>query len=112
MCVRAGDTEAYGVLYERHLDAAKRAASCLVQTPVEREDLVADAFARVLRALRDGGGPTAEFRAYLLVTMRNAAISMGRGGSVALYADVPETYLSRPQGDPVVRRWNASMAAN
>jgi RNA polymerase sigma factor (sigma-70 family) len=109
--VRDGDTDAYGVLYERHLCSAKRAASCLVRTPVEREDLVADAFARVLRALRDGGGPNEEFRAYLLVTMRNAAISTTRGARVSLYADVPETYLSHSHGDPVLNRWNATTAA-
>jgi RNA polymerase sigma factor (sigma-70 family) len=109
--VRGGDTEAYGVLYERHLHAAKRAASCLSNTAAEREDLVADAFTRVLRVLRDGRGPNEEFRAYLLVTMRNAAISTTRGASVSLYADVPETYLPNPGGDPVELRWNASTAA-
>jgi RNA polymerase sigma factor (sigma-70 family) len=109
--VRAGDSASYGVLYERHLHAAKRAAACLARTPAEREDLVADAFMRVLRALRDGGGPQEEFRAYLLVTMRNAAISTSRGASVSLYADVPETYLPRPGGDPMVHRWDAMTAA-
>jgi RNA polymerase sigma factor (sigma-70 family) len=109
--VRNGDTEAYGVLYERHLRAAKRAASCLAHTSAEREDLVADAFTRVLRALRDGGGPNEGFRSYLLVTMRNAAISSNRGASVSLYADVPETYFPRPGGDPVLNRWDAMTAA-
>jgi RNA polymerase sigma factor (sigma-70 family) len=109
--VRAGDTSAYGVLYERHLYAAKRAASCLANSPAEREDLVSDAFARVLRVLVDGRGPDEEFRAYLLVTMRNAAISTARGAAVSLYADVPETYLPRPGGDPMVKRWDAMTAA-
>lgn len=111
--VRDGDTEAYGVLYERHLHAAKRAALCLAHTAAEREDLVADAFLRVLRALRDGGGPNEEFRAYLLVTMRNAAVSKTRGASVASYADVPEQYIPRPAtGDPVVDQWNAMTVAS
>jgi RNA polymerase sigma factor (sigma-70 family) len=109
--VRGGDTQAYGVLYERHLHAAKRAASCLAHTHAEREDLVADAFTRVLRALRDGGGPTEEFRAYLLVTLRNTAISTTRGATVSLYADLPESYLPRAVGDPVVHRWDAMAAA-
>lgn len=109
--VRDGHTSAYGVLYERHLHAAKRAASCLAHSTAEREDLVADAFTRVLRALRDGGGPNEEFRAYLLVTMRNAAISGSRGAAVSLYADVPETYLPRPGGDPVLNKWDAMTAA-
>ncbi len=110
--VRRGDTAAYGVLYERHLCAAKRAAGCLAGTQAEREDLVADAFTKVLRALRGGGGPREEFRAYLLVTMRNAAISGTRGASVSLYADVPETYLASEDEDPVLNRWDTSAAAN
>jgi RNA polymerase sigma factor (sigma-70 family) len=110
--VRDGDSDAYGVLYERHLYAAKRAATCLAHSAAEREDLVADAFARVLRALRDGGGPREEFRAYLLVTMRNAAISSSRGAAVSLYADVPETYLPRQGGgDPMSKHWDAMTAA-
>jgi RNA polymerase sigma factor (sigma-70 family) len=109
--VREGDTASYGVLYERHLQAAKRAASCLANSTAEREDLVADAFTRVLRALRDGGGPKEEFRAYLLVTMRNAAISSFRGASVSLYADMPETFMPRAGGDPVVNKWDAMTAA-
>ncbi len=112
VAVRRGDTEAYGVLYERHLYAAKRAASCLAGSAAEREDLVADAFTKVLRALRAGGGPREEFRAYLLVTMRNAAISGSRGASVSLYADVPESYLSRGGEDPVLTRWDAAAAAD
>lgn len=110
--VRRGDTAAFGVLYERHLYAAKRAASCLLNTPAEREDLVADAFTKILRALVAGGGPREEFRAYLLVTMRNAAISTARGASVSLYADVPETFLPRGGDDPVLTRWDATAAAD
>lgn len=110
--VREGDTASYGVLYERHLIAAKRAASCLANSAAEREDLVADAFTRVLRALRDGNGPNEEFRAYLLVTMRNAAISTSRGASVSLYPDVPEIFMpTRTGGDPVVNKWDAMTAA-
>jgi RNA polymerase sigma factor (sigma-70 family) len=110
--VRHGDSDAYGVLYERHLLAATRAASCLARTQAEREDLVADAFTKVLRVLRDGAGPAEEFRAYLLVTMRNAAISTARGASVSLYADVPEIYLPRAGGDPVLNKWDAAAAAH
>jgi RNA polymerase sigma factor (sigma-70 family) len=109
--VRAGDQDAYGVLYQRHLHSAKRAATCLAHSQAEREDLVADAFLKVLRALRDGGGPTEEFRAYLLTTMRNAAISRSRGASVSLYAEVPEKYLPGPSGDAELNHWNAATAA-
>jgi RNA polymerase sigma factor (sigma-70 family) len=111
--VRAGDVAAFGVLYERHLVAAKRAASCLASTPAEREDLVAEAFTRVLRMLRDGRGPNEEFRPYLLVTLRNTAINATtRGAPVSLYADVPEVSPSDAADDPVIGRWHATVAAD
>lgn len=110
--VRRGDTSAYGLLYRRHLGAARRASTCLAATAVEREDLVAEAFTRVLRVLRTGRGPTEEFRPYLLVTMRNAAINTTRRGPwMSLYADLPDAYL-RPAGDdPFSARLHVDVAA-
>jgi RNA polymerase sigma factor (sigma-70 family) len=69
--VRSGDVEAYGVLYRRHADAARTHARQLVGSGPEVEDLVAEAFTRVLDALRGGCGPGRAFRAYLLTTLRN-----------------------------------------
>src|SRR4051794_23386487 len=69
--VRAGDSEAYGLLYRRHWDAARRLGAVLVRG-TEAEDLAAEAFARVLATLRSGGGPQAAFRPYLLAAVRNA----------------------------------------
>lgn len=110
--VRRGDTGAYGLLYERHLGAARRAATALAPTHAEREDLVAEAFTRVLRVLRSGHGPTDEFRAYLLVTMRNTAINAHRrNGAVSPYADVPETPMVSSGVDPVGNRLHAEVAA-
>jgi len=37
------------------------------------DDIVAEAFARVLAAIREGGGPSHAFRAYLLRAVRNLA---------------------------------------
>ena len=110
--VRLGDTDAYGQLYERHLPAAKRAASCLAKDAAAREDLVADAFARVLSALRAGNGPLRDFRPYLLVTLRNTAISIARTTSESLYAEVPDLVGDSAVGDPVLERWHASAAAD
>jgi RNA polymerase sigma factor (sigma-70 family) len=112
--VRGGDVSAFGVLYERHLVAAKRAAACLASSAAEREDLVAEAFTRVLRMLREGRGPDVEFRPYLLVTLRNAAInSVVRGAPVSLCAEVPEVGDRVAVGvdDPVIARWHAGVAA-
>ena len=66
----AGDNAAYQELYTLHLDGARQLARALVGWE-QADELVADAFARVLAALRGGGGPTSNFRAYLHVTVRN-----------------------------------------
>lgn len=68
--VRAGDSAAFGVLYQRHADAARRLARDLVVSPAEIDEIVADTFARVLEALQRGGGPTDGFRPYLLTATR------------------------------------------
>jgi RNA polymerase sigma factor (sigma-70 family) len=78
VAVRGGDLAAYGVLYERYLGLARRVAASWVTSRVEREDVIAEAFILVLRALRSGGGPHELFRPYLLATMRNALISWRR----------------------------------
>ncbi|HEU5472902.1 MAG TPA: sigma-70 family RNA polymerase sigma factor [Actinophytocola sp.] len=111
--VRSGDTAAYGLLYERHLGAARRAATSLAGTAAEREDLVAEAFTRVLRVVRNGRGPSEEFRPYLLVTMRNAAINANRAGvDVMLYGGVPDERRLSPRNDPTSDRLHAEVAAN
>ncbi|MGH7606493.1 MAG: sigma-70 family RNA polymerase sigma factor [Gemmatimonadales bacterium] len=111
--VRMGESSAFGVLYERHLPAAKRAAACLSKTPAEREDLVAEAFTRVLRALREGRGPDEEFRPYLLVTLRNAAINGAtRGLPTSPYAEVPDVCPVGSVDEPVIQKWQATVAAD
>lgn len=67
--VRGGDTEAYGELFARHVGAANRLARQLV-APGDADDLVAEAFAKVLGVLQRGGGPDVAFRAYLLTSVR------------------------------------------
>jgi len=76
--VRSGDLEAYGVLYRRHAGAARTQARQLAGPGPEADDLVAEAFLRVLDALRGGGGPEASFRAYLLTTLRNTVRDRAR----------------------------------
>jgi RNA polymerase sigma factor (sigma-70 family) len=109
--VRGGDVAAYGVLYVRHLIPARRAAASLTPNEAEREDLIAEGFARVLRILRTGGGPGEEFRPYLLTTLRNTLISWRRrDANLALVADVPEA--APTHDDPIATRLHATMAAD
>ncbi|MGH3335729.1 MAG: RNA polymerase sigma factor, partial [Nocardioides sp.] len=49
--VRGGDVDAYGELFGRHVAAARRLARQLVP-PADAEDLVSEAFAKVLSLLQ------------------------------------------------------------
>jgi RNA polymerase sigma factor (sigma-70 family) len=64
--------KSYEELYIEHAPAARRLASSLVPSGVA-DDIVAEAFARVLAAIRSGGGPSQTFRGYLLTAVRNVA---------------------------------------
>ena len=70
--VRVGDTSAYEELYHRHVDAAMAVARHLANNKADAEDVVSEAFARVLSALQRGAGPEMAFRPYLLTSVRNA----------------------------------------
>ena len=69
--VRAGDSDAYATLYDRHQHAALRLARTLARDPSEADDLVAEAFTRILATLQSGRGPDLAFRAYLHTTIRH-----------------------------------------
>ncbi|QIX27487.1 sigma-70 family RNA polymerase sigma factor [Nocardioides sp. JQ2195] len=78
--VRGGDVSAYGDLFERHVTAARRLARQLT-TPSDADDLVSDAFTKVLKVLQGGGGPDVAFRAYLLTAVRRLHVDRIRAGS-------------------------------
>lgn len=67
--VRGGDVDAYGQLFARHVDAARRLARQIAPAS-DVDDLVSDGFAKVLTVLQRGGGPDVAFRAYLLTAVR------------------------------------------
>ncbi|MET0820298.1 MAG: RNA polymerase sigma factor [Aeromicrobium sp.] len=70
--VRAGDREAFGVLFARHAGVARLVASRSGPAG-EVDDVVAEAFACVLGQLCSGRGPVESFRAYLLTAVRHEA---------------------------------------
>ena len=102
--VRAGDREAFGVLFARHALVARRVASRSGPAG-EADDVVAEAFACVLGQLCSGRGPVESFRAYLLTAVRHEAvrraIAARRCEPVADLEPSPVTPASSDAGDHV-----------
>lgn len=89
--VRGGSSRAYAQLYERHVASAYNMARQVAKSPAEADDLVSEAFAKVLDTLREGRGPTSAFRAYLLTSLRHTAYDRTRRDrKVQLADDVAE----------------------
>jgi DNA-directed RNA polymerase specialized sigma24 family protein len=77
--VRHGDEDAFAELYRRHIEVARAAARSLMSSRPEAEDVVADAFMRVLSILQRGGGPEEAFRPYLMTCVRHACYDRSQG---------------------------------
>ncbi|MBB5955900.1 RNA polymerase sigma factor (sigma-70 family) [Saccharothrix tamanrassetensis] len=114
--VRSGATGAYGQLYERHVHAARNLARQLAWSSAEADDLVSEAFAKVLDTLRAGRGPDSAFRAYLFAALRHTAYDRTRREKrVRLADDVTavsgvEDVTAVPFHDPAVAMLERSLA--
>jgi RNA polymerase sigma factor (sigma-70 family) len=109
--VRAGDVDAYGLLFERHREAATRLAHVL-GAGADADDLVADAFARVLSVLRGGRGPDVALRPYLLTAVRHCYVDRIRAQSRATPTDDLGTLdRGEPFQDTAVAGFESSAAA-
>jgi len=110
--VRAGHTESYGVLYIRHVSAARGLARALVPVPADADDLVSEAFVRVLNTLRQGRGPATAFRPYVLTTVRHVCYDRSRRDRRFLFTDDLTRYeRNEPYIDPTVAELDRSYAA-
>nr|WP_052478008.1 sigma-70 family RNA polymerase sigma factor [Kibdelosporangium sp. MJ126-NF4]CEL15317.1 sigma-70 region 2 domain protein [Kibdelosporangium sp. MJ126-NF4]CTQ95641.1 sigma-70 region 2 domain protein [Kibdelosporangium sp. MJ126-NF4] len=96
--VREGDNAGYQMLYERHSSAARNLARHLARDPNVADDLVSEAFTKVLQAIRGNGGPEHAFRTYLLTTLRNTAYEHGRRDKRITFVD---DYTVFEQGETV-----------
>jgi RNA polymerase sigma factor (sigma-70 family) len=76
--VRAGDSSAYSTLFERHVGSARALGIQLTGHRSDADDLVSEAFTRILRAVTSGGGPTVALRPYLLTTLRRVHYDRSR----------------------------------
>lgn len=103
--VRAGDSTAYAELFSRHRGPAL--AFALRLAGVNRaDDLVAEAFAKVLSALQRDLGPTVSFRAYLLATIRSLHVNGIRTESRYTLVEDYDTVPAEPlmvEEDPSLR---------
>lgn len=96
---REGDEHAFGVLWDRHYSAAIGAARGFSST-FDPEDLVQEAFTRILRTIRNGGGPTGPLRPYLYQTVRNTAMRWSKQARPTLSFDaLSDRDLSDPADD-------------
>lgn len=71
--VRAGHDAAFGELFTRHANAVRGFALRCCTDVADAEDMAAEAFFRVLQAVRRGSGPDDHVRAYLLTVVRRLA---------------------------------------
>jgi RNA polymerase sigma factor (sigma-70 family) len=116
--VRHGQLDAYGSLYERHVSAAHNLARQLSRSSAEADDLVSEAFARVLDTLRAGRGPDSAFRAYLLTSLRHVAYDRTRRerrleltDDVTTVSGVDTEKISEPFRDTAMAGLERSLAA-
>jgi len=70
--IASGDATAYAQLRERHVAAARSLAG-LVAESGHAEEVLSEGFVRLYAVLRDGGGPRAAVRPYLLTEVRRVA---------------------------------------
>ncbi len=116
--VRGGRIAAYGTLYERHVSCAHNLARQMSRSIAEADDLVSEAFARVLDVLRAGRGPDVAFRAYLLTTLRHIAYDKTRSDrkleltdDVSTVAGLNIATFSQPFHDPALAGLERCLAA-
>ncbi|WGM20923.1 sigma-70 family RNA polymerase sigma factor [Paenarthrobacter sp. OM7] len=76
--VREGATEAFDVLYQRHMKVAQFVARSQTDNPSDADDVVAESFATIFQLLTEGKGPKEFFRSYLLTVVRRTAHDRNR----------------------------------
>jgi RNA polymerase sigma-70 factor (ECF subfamily) len=95
-----GEAEAFGVLYDRYVDAVYRYVFYRVRNEAEAEDVTSEVFMRALRAIPKYE-PRQAFLAWLYRIARNAVIDRSRRQASRKQVSF-EDALAHPHGDQVV----------
>lgn len=102
---RAGNQDAYGLLYQRHAPGALNFARRLVDDEHAAQDILHEAFMSVVRAISNGLGPHKSFPAYLTTSIKSAAVrsSQKAAREVPMAVEEFEAVRSLPQDDQMDR---------
>ena len=93
------------------MEAARRLARQLV-SPGDVEDLVSEAFVKVLGIIQRGGGPEVAFRAYLLTSVRSLRVDKFRAGARLHTTDDMEAFdPGVPFRDTAIEGFESTAAA-
>jgi len=95
-----GEAEAFGVLYDRYVDAVYRYVFYRVRNEAEAEDVTSDVFMRALRAIPKYE-PRQAFLAWLYRIARNAVIDRSRRRATRQQVTFKDA-LEHPNADQVV----------
>ncbi len=95
---RSGEDAPYAELFRRHQPAAIALARTLTDRAAA-DDVVAEAFEKLLMRIRAGGGPQSAFRPYLLQTVRTVCVDAARRNRRLVVADDPEA-VADPDAEP------------
>lgn len=91
---RNGDMDAYGELWRRHAEAGTRLARSFASGH-DPDDLVAESFAKILKTIKAGGGPSDAFRSYLFTTIKNTNVDWQRASRAQQLADTHDVVDER-----------------
>jgi RNA polymerase sigma-70 factor (ECF subfamily) len=106
----SGEAEAFGVLYDRYVDAVYRYVFYRVRNEAEAEDVTSEVFMRALRAIPKYE-PRQAFLAWLYRIARNAVIDRSRRLGARQQVSF-EDALAHPNADQVVNPDSALLAGS
>ncbi|GAB3560662.1 hypothetical protein GCM10027344_13650 [Spelaeicoccus albus] len=109
--MRGGNVEAIGEIFLRYRAVARRIASRVADDSGDVDDIVSEAFVRIIAALRNGKGPTENLAGYLSITIRRVHIDFAKTGQWSIPVSDLELH-ARPVEffDPVIAASDLALA--